>query len=56
MGEIWHEFLHILFDPAHTLVEFTFVLIDYIIINFFYHKVIVKHLHRDVRAGKHRSK
>ncbi len=54
--ELVHEYLHILTDPAHTLVEFTFVLIDYIIINTFYHKVIVKHLHRDVKAGKHRSK
>jgi hypothetical protein len=27
------EYLHILSDPAHTAVEFTFVLIDVIIIN-----------------------
>jgi hypothetical protein len=53
--DILHEYVHILSDPAHSLVEFTFVLIDYIIIQTVGHR-IVKHLHRDVQAGKHKGK
>lgn len=32
MREILVEYVHILSDPAHVLVEFTFVLIDYLVI------------------------
>lgn len=46
------EYLHIMSDPAHAAVEFTFVLLDYIIIQLVGHRII-KHLHRDMRAGKH---
>ena len=31
--ELIHEYGHILTDPAHTLVEFTYVLIDVLAIN-----------------------
>jgi hypothetical protein len=31
--ELLHEYGHIMTDPAHTAVEFTFVLIDVVIIN-----------------------
>lgn len=47
MNEITHEFWHLLTDPAHTMVEFTFVLVDYMII----HTVVRrwrKHFHRDI--------
>jgi hypothetical protein len=30
---IVHEYAHIMTDPAHSAVEFTFVLIDVLIIN-----------------------
>lgn len=47
MNEFVSEFLHILSDPAHTAVEFTFVAIDYLIV----HTVVRrwrKHFHRDI--------
>lgn len=47
MNEFVHEFTHLITDPAHTAVEFTFVLIDYAII----HTVVRrwrKHFHKDV--------
>ena len=46
MQEVFDEFLHLLLDPAHTMVEFTFVAIDYAII----HTVVSrwrKHFHKD---------
>lgn len=48
------EYLHILSDPAHTAVEFTFVLIDVLIISWVKNR-IVKHIHRDVKAGRHKD-
>jgi len=33
MNEFINEYSHIMSDPAHVAVEFTFVLIDVIIIN-----------------------
>lgn len=47
-----NEYLEILSDPAHSAVEFTFVLFDVLVISFVKNR-IVKHLHRDLRAGKH---
>ena len=35
MTDIIHEYGHLMSDPAHTAVEFTFVLIDVMIINKF---------------------
>lgn len=52
MGEILAEYAHLMTDPAHTAVEFTFVLIDVLIIDAV-RRLIVRHLHRDVKAGKH---
>lgn len=49
------EYMHLMSDPAHIAVEFTFVLLDVLIIGAV-RKQIVKHLHRDVRAGKHKGK
>jgi hypothetical protein len=51
---VWHEYAHLMSDPAHTAVEFTFVLFDYLIISWVRARII-KHLHRDVRAGKHKE-
>lgn len=34
MNEILHEYVHLMTDPAHTAVEFTFVLMDVLIIDF----------------------
>jgi hypothetical protein len=48
------EYFHILSDPAHTAVEFTFVLIDVIIISWVKNRII-KHIHRDIKAGKHKE-
>lgn len=47
MNEFADEFLHILTDPAHTAVEFTFVLIDYLIIQTIVSRMR-KHFHRDL--------
>lgn len=30
---LWHEYTHIMTDPAHSLVEFTFVLFDVLVID-----------------------
>lgn len=35
MSEVMHEYLHIMKDPAHGLVEFTFVAFDVFVINKF---------------------
>lgn len=43
-----HEYWEILSDPAHCLVEFTFVLIDVLIISWVKSKIMA-HLHRDLR-------
>lgn len=48
------EYFHLMSDPAHMAVEFTFVLIDVMIISAVKNRII-KHLHRDVRAGKHKK-
>lgn len=47
MNEFLHEFAHLMTDPAHVAVEFTFVAMDYLII----HTVargLKKHFHRDM--------
>lgn len=49
------EYLHLMSDPAHTAVEFTFVLIDVLIISWVKSRII-KHMHRDIGAGKHKAK
>lgn len=49
---VMHEYVHILLDPSHTLVEFTFVLVDYLIIDAVKRR-IVKHFHRDIEKGEH---
>lgn len=46
MNDILHEYGHIMADPAHGMVEFTFVLIDVLIISAVKNQII-KHLHRD---------
>lgn len=45
------EYLHLMSDPAHTLVEFTFVLVDVLIISWVKNKII-KHLHRDIKMSE----
>jgi len=47
MSGIWSEYLHILTDPAHSLVEFTFVAVDYLIVQTAVHAV-KKHFHKDL--------
>jgi len=50
------EYLHILSDPAHTLVEATFVLAEFILLNIvwkFIKRRWERHMHRDIKAGKH---
>lgn len=50
------EYFHILFDPSHTLVELTYIMVDLIILKLIW-KVVKgrwdKHMHRDIAAGKH---
>ncbi len=55
MTEIMHEYVHILTDPAHSMVEFTFVLIDVLIISWVKNRII-RHMHRDMTAGKHKER
>lgn len=42
-----HDYLEILRDPAHVAVEFTFVLIDYLIIQTVATR-LKRHFHRDI--------
>lgn len=61
MGEVWDHYKELITDPAHSLVEFTFVLIDVLIIQWVVSKV-KRHFHRDLTArdinhghgGRHR--
>lgn len=46
------EYLHMLTDPAHTLVELTYIMFDLVILKVVIH-FLKKHMHRDLRAGKH---
>lgn len=52
MSEFVHEFLHLLTDPAHTAVEFTFVAIDYLIIHTVAYR-LKRHFHRDLGVDNH---
>lgn len=47
----WAEFTHLITDPAHTLVEFCFVAIDYLVIQTVVSRV-KDHFHRDL-ASEH---
>ena len=55
MSEFIQEYTHILSDPAHSAVEFTFVLIDVLIISWVRDRII-KHLHRDIKNNNHKEK
>jgi hypothetical protein len=48
------EYLHLMSDPAHMAVEFTFVLIDVLLIKGAYN-LLIRHLHRDIKAGRHKK-
>ena len=48
-----HHYWELMSDPAHMLVEFTFVLIDVLIISWVKTK-IVKHFHRDLKRRDER--
>lgn len=52
MSEFLHHYAELMSDPAHTAVEFTFVLFDVLIIDFVRRR-IVRHLHRDLKKGSH---
>ena len=47
MSLFWEHFTEIITDPAHTAVEFTFVLLDYLVIQTIAHR-LKKHFHRDL--------
>ena len=49
------HYIDLITDPAHTAVEFTFVLLDVLIIDFVRRRII-RHIHRDVGAGRHRKR
>lgn len=53
LNEIGQHYLEIITDPAHTLVEATFVLIEVLIIDVVRRK-ITQHFHRDI-AREHES-
>ena len=48
MQGILSEYAHLITDPAHSLVEFTFVLLDYLVIQVVV-RGVKKHFHRDLR-------
>ena len=48
MGIFWEHFTEIITDPAHTAVEFCFVLLDYLVIQVVGHR-IKKHFQRDLK-------
>lgn len=45
---IWAHYWEIMSDPAHCLVEFTFVLLDYLVITIVGSRIMA-HFHRDLR-------
>lgn len=47
MNEFVQEFTHLITDPAHTAVEFTFVLVDYLIIHTVARR-LKRHFHKDL--------
>lgn len=47
LSSIGHEYLTILTDPAHSLVEFTFVLFDLLVIDTV-RRGLKRHFHRDL--------
>lgn len=49
MGAFWEHFKEIITDPAHTAVEFCFVLLDYLVIQVVVSRVR-KHFHKDLSA------
>lgn len=53
MGEFLHHFVEIITDPAHTAVEFCFVLFDYVIIRTVEQR-LKRHFHKDLRAEHQR--
>lgn len=50
MGTFWEHFTEIITDPAHTAVEFLFVLLDYLVIGVVVHRVR-RHFHRDMAGA-----
>lgn len=51
-----NEYFHILSNPAHTLVEATFILVEFIILNVIWRFIKTRwerHMHRDIKAGRH---
>lgn len=53
MSGIWSEYVSILTDPAHSLVEFTFVAVDYLIVQTAVH-ALKRHFHRDIETEHQR--
>ena len=53
MSEILHHYVELITDPAHSLVEFTFVLVDVLIIDAVRRR-LTKHFHRDIEREHHR--
>lgn len=49
VSEILHHYVEILTDPAHSAVEFTFVLFDVLVIDFVRRR-LVKHFHKDLTS------
>lgn len=48
-----HEIIHVIADPAHIIQEAFYTLVEFFVVGVIYKKVWVKHMHRDVRAGRH---
>lgn len=48
-----HEYLSLITNPAHTLVEFTFVLLDYLVIAAVA-RALKSHFHKDI-AREHQA-
>lgn len=40
MSDIWDHYLEILSDPAHTLVEMTFIAVEFIVLSVVWAKII----------------
>lgn len=47
-----NEYLHLLTDIPHTMVELTYIMFDLVVLRVVVH-FLKKHWHRDLRAGKH---
>ncbi len=54
MSEVWEHYVELITDPAHTLVEVTFIALEFILLSVLWAKVIKPGWERMLDAWHHR--